>query len=287
LIVGDLGFGVVVEFARRFPNQFLNVGVSEQNMAGVAAGMAMSGRIVFTYSIANFPTLRCIEQIRNDICYHGANVTVAAVGGGLAYGALGMTHHATEDLAVMRCLPRMTVVAPGDPQETARAVNWLAQGVGPAYLRLGRDGEPSVHPGEIAWIPGKAITLREGGDITLVATGGMLETAMKTAARLTEAGHQTTVLSMHTIKPLDADAVLRAAQRTRNIVTLEEHSILGGLGGAVAETLAEAGLSGIRFLRIGLPSEFCTTVGDQDYLRRYYGLDPDSVFEKTLPLLHG
>ena len=285
LIVGDLGFGVVVDFARRFPDQFLNVGVAEQNMTGVAAGMAMSGRIVFTYSIANFPTLRCFEQIRNDVCYHRANVTVVAVGGGLAYGSLGMTHHATEDLAVMRSLPRMTVIAPGDPCETVHATRWLTQGVGPAYLRLGRDGEPSVYQGDISWNPGKAIKLCEGKDITIIAAGDMLATAEKTAAILAEAGYQATVLSMHTLKPLDADAVIESARKTTVVVTLEEHSIIGGLGSAVAEVLCEAGLSGIRFKRIGLPSEFCTTVGDQNYLRRCFGLDPNSVYEKLLTLL--
>lgn len=287
LVVGDLGFGVVLEFARRFPNQFLNVGVAEQNMTGVAAGMAMSGRIVFTYSIANFPTLRCIEQIRNDVCYHRANVIVTAVGGGLAYGALGMTHHATEDIAVLRSLPRMTVLTPGDPLETQKAVEWLSQGVGPAYLRLGRAGESAVHDGDFTWTPGKALTLREGKDITLIVAGDMLGTAVKAAARLAEKGYQATVMSMHTIKPLDAEAVIRAAQKTPVIVTLEEHSILGGLGGAVAEVLCEAGLNKLRFKRIGLPSEFCTTVGDQDYLRRCFGLDVDSIVNKLLPLLGG
>jgi transketolase len=285
LVVGDLGFGVVVDFAKRFPNQFLNAGVAEQNMTGIAAGLAMSGRIVFTYSIANFPTLRCIEQIRNDVCYHHANVTVVAVGGGLAYGSLGMTHHATEDIAILRSLPRMTVLAPGDPTETEKAVQWLAQGVGPSYLRLGRAGEASVHSRDFTWTPGKAVVLREGKDITLIAAGDMLGTAVKAAAQLAERGYQATVLSMHTIKPLDTEVVVQAAKNTPVIVTLEEHGIIGGLGSAVAETLCEADLSGIRFQRIALPSEFCTIVGDQDYLRRCFGLDVDSVVMKLLALL--
>jgi transketolase len=285
LVVGDLGFGVVTDFVRRFPDQFVNAGVAEQNMTGVAAGMALAGRIVFTYSIANFPTLRCLEQIRNDVCYSRANVTIVAVGGGLAYGALGMSHHATEDLAVMRSLPQITVIAPGDPRETVCATRWLGQGVGPAYLRLGRAGEPAVHPGEISWAPGKAITLREGKDATIISTGGMLATAMKTADRLAERGYQASVLSMHTLKPLDTEVVIAAARRTPVLVTLEEHGVLGGLGGAVAEVLCEAGLSGIRFRRIGLPSEFCSLVGDQDFLCRSLGLDPDSVMEKVMPLL--
>src|ERR1700693_796065 len=149
LIVGDLGFGVVEEFARRFPDRFLNAGVAEQNMTGIAAGMALSGKIVFTYSIANFPILRCLEQVRNDVCYHNANVKIVAVGGGLAYGSLGSTHHATEDLAIMRSLPRMVVVAPGDPVETEAATRAVVAHSGPCYLRLGRAGESRVHLGHI------------------------------------------------------------------------------------------------------------------------------------------
>jgi transketolase len=285
LVVGDLGFGVVVDFAKRFPDQFINAGVAEQNMTGIAAGLAMSGRVVFTYSIANFPTLRCVEQIRNDVCYHNANVTVVAVGGGLAYGALGMTHHATEDIAILRSLPRMTVIAPGDPRETKKAVKWLVQGVGPSYLRLGRAGESAVHSSDFTWTAGKALALREGKDITLIAAGDMLGTAVKAAEKLAENGYQATVLSMHTIKPLDAEAVIHAAQHTPVVVTLEEHGIIGGLGSAVAETLCEAELSGVRFRRIALPSEFCKIVGDQDYLRGCFGLDVDSVVEKLLLLL--
>src|SRR5580704_16656925 len=157
LIVGDLGFGVVETFAQRFPDRFLNAGIAEQNMTGIAAGMALSGRIVFTYSIANFPILRCLEQVRNDVCYHNANVKIVAVGGGLAYGSLGSTHHATEDLAIMRALPRMVVVAPGDTMEAEAATEAIALHPGPCYLRLGRAGEASVHQEKIRIQLGKAI----------------------------------------------------------------------------------------------------------------------------------
>src|SRR5215469_15768510 len=239
LIVGDLGFGVAETFARRFPSRFLNAGVAEQNMAGVAAGMALSGKIVFTYSIANFPILRCLEQIRNDVCYHNANVKIVAVGGGLAYGALGPSHHATEDLAIMRSLPRMVVVAPGDPVEAAAATRALAAHAGPSYLRLGRVGERNVHGGKVEFQLGKAIRVQDGSDLTLISTGGMLEIAVRVAGQLHSAGLYARVLSMHTISPLDREAVMLAARDTRAIFTLEEHSIAGGLGGAVAEVLAE------------------------------------------------
>jgi transketolase len=277
LVVGDLGFGVVQEFSKRFPRQFLNVGVAEQNMTGVAAGMAMAGRIVFTYSIANFPTLRCLEQIRNDVCYHSANVVVVAVGGGFSYGALGMTHHATEDLAILRSLPEMAVIAPGDPAETDAATRAAAAGIGPVYLRLGRAGEPAVHRGPISWSLGKALTVRDGNDVTLISTGAMLQTAVRAAETLGANGLSVRVLSMHTLKPLDADAICSAATETRRVVTLEEHSILGGLGGAVAEVLCEASIPNVRFLRLGLPSQFNKVVGEQEYLRKIYRLDVESV----------
>src|SRR5207302_4164775 len=166
LVVGDLGFGVVESFAQRFPKRFLNAGVAEQNMTGIAAGMALSGKVVFTYSIANFPILRCLEQIRNDVCYHNANDKIVAVGGGLAYGSLGSTHHATEDLAIMRALPRMVVVAPGDPVEVEQATRALRAHAGPCYLRLGRAGEPIIHSSGVAFKLGKAIRVREGRDVT-------------------------------------------------------------------------------------------------------------------------
>ena len=214
LIVGDLGFGVVTDFAKDFPKQFLNVGVAEQNMTGIAAGMALSGKIVFTYSIANFPTLRCLEQIRNDVCYHNVNVKIVPVGGGLAYGALGASHHATEDIAIMRSLPNMLVVAPGDPVEAQAATKAIVEHSGPCYLRLGRAGEPSVHSAKLDFNLGKAIKVREGHDITIIATGSMLYNALESAEHLAQNGIQTRVLSMHTIKPLDTDAILDAARET-------------------------------------------------------------------------
>lgn len=285
LVVGDLGFGVVNEFVARFPNQYLNAGVAEQNMTGIAAGLALCGKIVFTYSIANFPTLRCLEQIRNDVCYHNADVKVVAVGGGYSYGALGMTHHATEDLAILRALPRMTVIAPGDPQETKQAVRAIIETPGPCYLRLGRAGEPPVHPGTISFQLGKAITAREGRAVTMLSTGGMLQTTMLAAERLSAEGIEARVLSMPTLKPLDEEAVLRAAAETGALVTLEEHSILGGLGSAVAEVIAEGGVVGVPFKRLGLPSAFSTQTGTQEYLRDLNGLSLETILEAVRNLL--
>jgi len=277
LLVGDLGYSVVEPFAQEFPYRFINVGVAEQNMTGIATGLALSGKIVFTYSIANFPTLRCLEQIRNDVCYHNASVKIVAVGGGFSYGAQGMTHHATEDLAVMRALPNMTVVAPGDPMETSLATRALIEWSGPCYLRLGKAQEPAVHKTSPNFQIGKAIVVREGSDATLIATGGMLYNATQAAEQLAQQGIQAHVLSMHTLKPLDTEAVLAAAQETKAIVTVEEHSVIGGLGSAVAEVLAESGNSQITFKRMGIKDTFCLEVGSQEYLRAIYGLSVEGI----------
>lgn len=277
LVVGDLGFGVTEPFAKRFPERYLNPGVAEQNMTGVAAGLALSGKVVFTYSIANFPILRCLEQIRNDVCYHHANVKVVAVGGGFAYGSLGATHHATEDLAIMRALPEMSVVAPGDPEEAAAATEAVAAHNGPCYLRLGRAGEQKVHAHSIHFQLGKAIQVRQGSDLTLISIGGMLQTAVETADALSHRGLQARVVSMHTLKPLDIDAVLAAARETSAIFTLEEHSIIGGLGSAVAEALAESGEREMVFKRFALPSAFACKSGRQEYLRAQFGLGVQSL----------
>lgn len=285
LIVGDLGFGVVEPFIQQFPKRFLNVGVAEQNLTGIAAGIALTGKVVFTYSIANFPILRCLEQVRNDVCYHKANVKIVSIGGGYSYGSLGVTHHATEDLAVLRALPEMVVMAPGDPIEVREATRAIAAHQGPCYLRLGRAGEPTIHGSAVKFHLGKAIKVREGEAITIISTGALLQNAVQVAERLATKGIQVRVLSMHTIKPLDNEAVLAAARETRAIATLEEHSVIGGLGGAVAECLAESGESKVPFKRLGLPSAFSAHIGSQEYLRAQSGLSPECILSTLEPLL--
>ena len=285
-VTGDLGYRVVEKFMEQRPRQFLNAGVAEANMTGLAAGMSLGeGKIVFTYSIANFPTLRCLEQIRNDVCYHDANVKVVTVGGGFAYGSMGATHHAIEDLAVMRALPNLTVIAPGDPVETRAATRAVVAHAGPCYLRLGKAGEPTVHQGTIEFTLGKAIRLRDGDDLTLISTGGMLQTAVKVADRLAAANLNVRVVSMHTLKPLDNDEVLAAARNTGAIFTLEEHSIIGGLGSAVAEVLAEADIPRKPFKRLGMPSIFSPHIGMQNYLLAQHGLDEEGVAKTILDTL--
>ena len=284
-VTGDLGFSVVERFMADLPDQFVNAGVAEQNMTSLAAGMALMGKVVLTYSIANFPTLRCLEQVRNDVCYHEANVKVVAVGGGFTYGAMGASHHATEELGVMRMMPGMVVVAPADPIEARAATRAIVAHQGPCYIRLGKAGEPNVHTGPIDFRLGRAIRLRDGSDLTLISTGGMLGTAVAVADRLAERGVQARVISMHTLKPLDEDAVRAAARETGAIATLEQHSVIGGLGSAVAEVLAEDPGARVRFRRIGVPSAFSERVGSQKWLEQHHRLDEAGVLAQVEKLL--
>jgi transketolase len=284
LIVGDLGFGVVDKFQKELPDQFINAGVAEQNMTGVAAGLAMSGKIVFTYSIGNFPTMRCYEQIRNDICYHEAPVIITSIGGGFSYGALGATHHATEDIAIMRALPNITVISPADPVETKLAVTSLVKFKRPAYLRLGRAKEPIIHKSEPNYFIGRAINIMEGDDVNIIATGAILFNCIKAAEELNRIGIHTGVISMHTIKPIDKDTIINLCKRSKIIVTVEEHSIVGGLGSAVSEIIMESGIKPQKFKRIGIPDEFSKTSGDQEYLRKMYGLDIKGLVNTIIDL---
>jgi len=284
LLTSDLGYSVLEQFYNLFPKRYINVGVAEQNMTGIAAGLAMCGKVAFTYSIANFPTLRCVEQIRNDVCYHNVDVKIVAVGGGLVYGALGMTHHGTEDLAIMRALPNMTVIAPGDPVEVKLAMRAIVERKGPYYLRLGSSKEPIVHQNLTHFQIGKAIKVKDGSDVTLITTGGMLYNTYQAAEKLMQKGIQARVLSMHTLKPLDAEAVMDAAQQTGAILTIEEHSIIGGLGSAVAEILAESGNQNIIFKRLAIRDLFCQVVGSQEYLRGIYGLSVDGIIKAVQSL---
>jgi transketolase len=284
LLTADLGFGVLTDFAARFPSQFLNIGVAEQNMTGVAAGLAMEGRTVFTYSIANFPTLRCLEQIRNDVCYHDANVKIVSIGGGMSYGALGMSHHATEDIAILRTFPNMTVVSPGDRWEALEATRVLAKHPGPAYLRLDKSAAPDAPRAGECFDLNKARKIREGYDVTLATTGGILGEAVEAERSLRAKGISCRVLSIHTVKPLDVDSLAAAARETGGIISIEEHTIDGGLGSAIAENLLERGVIPGFFRRLGLRDGF-PGVGSQEYLRKQYGLNSEAIVEAAVSLL--
>jgi transketolase len=281
LLTADLGFGVLTPFAEVFPDQFLNVGVAEQNMTGVATGLALEGKIVFTYSIGNFPTLRCLEQIRNDVCYHKASVKIVCIGGGFSYGPLGISHHATEDLAIMRVLPHMQVMAPGDLSETRLITRIAYETPGPCYLRLGRGGEPRVHQNPLQVSLGQGIPLFPQGNVALLSTGGILMDAVKARELLENQGIFASLHSLPFLQPLDLGLIENLAQASRLMVTIEEHSIIGGLGGAVAEVLAEIPGPKPPLLRIGLREGFSCEVGDQKYLRQTYGLSSDSIAQQV------
>ena len=274
LVTGDLGFGVLTGYSERFPDQFVNAGVAEQNMTALACGMALEGARAYTYSIANFPTLRCLEQLRNDVCYHAANVTVVAVGGGFSYGPLGMSHFATEDLAIMRAMPGMTLVAPSDPWMAYELTRQLHRSGRPAYLRIDKSNA-GLPPGPVEL--GKVRRVKDGDDGVIFAIGGILGEAMAAADTLKADGLSIAVVDIHTLKPLDLAGVLEAAQGKPVVVTLEEHTVIGGLGGAVAEALLEGGVRPRVFRRIGLGDCFPEVVGDQAYLREAYGLDRRAV----------
>jgi transketolase len=274
LVNGDLGFGVLTDYIRRFPDNYVNAGVAEQNMTALACGMALEGARAYTYSIANFPTLRCLEQLRNDVCYHGAAVTVVAVGGGFSYGPLGMSHFATEDLSIMRSIPGMAVVAPSDPWMSYELTRQLHRTGRPAYLRIDK-GLAGLPPSPVEL--GKVRPVRDGTDGLVFAIGGILGEALAAAETVSSEGISIAVVDVHTLKPLDVEGVRCAARNHACIVTLEEHSVVGGLGSAVAEALLEGGMAPRKFRRLGLDDRFPEVVGDQAYLRRTYGLDREAV----------
>jgi len=287
LITGDLGFGVLTRFAADRPRQFLNAGVAEPNMTGLATGLALDGRIVFTYSIANFPTLRCLEQVRNDAAYHDADVKIVAIGGGFSYGALGMSHHATEDLAILRAIPSITVVSPGCLWEVEEATEAIVRTPGVCYLRLDKSSAGRTNADGETFQLGRMRVLRDGDDVSLLATGGILGTTLRAASRLADEGIGARVLSVHTIRPFDADTLFRACRETGGVVTVEEHVVDGGLGGLVAETCLEAGVVPRGFHRIGLRAGFSSIVGSQEYLRGRYGMDEDAIAAAARAVVRG
>ncbi len=286
LITGDLGFGVLKSFWEDFPDQFINAGIAEQAMTGMAAGMALEGKTVFTYSIGNFPTLRCIEQIRNDCAYHDANVKIVCVGGGFVYGPLGMSHHATEDLAVMRALPNVVVMAPGDSAEAECATRAVYKHSGTCYLRLGRGGEKPIHDKIENFQIGKAIKIRNGEKIALFSTGAIVDETQEACEILKRSGITPALYTFPTIKPLDVEVIIECAERYDFIVTVEEHNIIGGFGSSIAEVLAERRLRKASLIRIGLNNQYSSIVGTQQYLRNYYGMSAGKIAQRIKSIIN-
>lgn len=277
LLSGDIGNRMFDRFKAAFPDRFFNCGVAEANMMSMAAGLAMSGLRPVVYTITPFVTTRCLEQIRVDVCYHHVPVVIVGVGGGLSYASLGATHHSCEDIAFLRVLPHMRVVCPGDAWETQAACKAALRQDEPVYLRLGKKGEPQVHASEPDFEIGKAITIRAGSDVILLSTGNLLPTAVETAELLAQEYVSTGVVSFHTVKPLDEACLADAFQTARIVATLEEHSVLGGFGGAVAEWLAEQIGSHARLVRIGTTDDFLHEAGDQAHARALNHLTPPQI----------
>lgn len=284
VLAGDLGYGVWDRFAEQYPDRFINAGISEGNMTAAAAGLALEGNTVYTYSIGNFPGMRCLEWIRNDICYHQANVKIVAVGGGFAYGQLGMSHHATEDVAVMRALPGMRVYAPADAKEAELAARHVNAWKGPCYVRLGKGKEPDLYPELARSDIQTVVELEKGEDVAVVSYGPILGEAAKAAGVLKKSGIKIGLYNVITIKPLDVAGITALARAYKRIVVLEEHNVIGGLGSAIAEQAA--GLEGTKAVVecMGLRDEYPSIVGSQEYLRDYYGLSARHLVEKVKKL---
>ena len=281
LLCGDLGFSVLETFQAKFPDRYINVGVAEQNMAGIAAGLALSGKTVFIYSIGNFPTIRCLEQLRNDVCYHGADVKVVSVGGGYAYGSQGYTHHAIEDVAIISALPGIEVLVPCDPIEVSVATRLVARSRNPAYLRLGRTGEPVLHDNEPTDLR-RPIFLRSGGDVVILASGPIASACIVAAELLTPELGSVGVASVPCLKPFHDDSVRELSMHTKLIVTVEEHIARGGLHAAVLAALAgKRGGAAVLGLAIPEPAGKISIAGDRENLLARAGLSVDGITRQT------
>jgi len=286
MLSGDIGNRLFDDFKAHFPTRFYNCGVAEANMISMAAGLAMEGLHPVAYTITPFITTRCFEQIRVDVCYHNVPVVIVGVGAGLSYATLGPTHHSCEDMAIMRALPNMTVIAPADPVETRLALRAAIQHNGPVYIRIGKKGEPVIHQQTLDFEIGKAIILQDGKDVCLLGTGTILPDVIKAASLLAEKGISAQVVSFPTIKPLDEAFLVDVFNRFSVVTTIEEHSRLGGFGSSVAEWLSDQALMKARLCRIGTNDTFMDVVGEQEYAREHFGLDAHSICEKTLQVYH-
>lgn len=286
LLSGDIGNKLFDNFKNIAPDRFYNCGVAEANMMGVAAGMALSGLRPIIYTITPFTTTRCFEQIRVDVCYHHAPVIIVGTGSGLSYAKLGPTHHSLEDLAILRTLPGMCVLAPCDAMELRVALHAALQQDNPVYIRIGKKGEPAIHAEPPNFSIGKALIIRQGIDIVILSAGTMMAEVLKAADLLTKHNISATVASFHSIKPLDIEFLQTAASRYKLFVTVEEHGLIGGLGSAIAEWCAMANHT-IPQLNFGTPDEFMHEIGSQQYARAKYGLVAENIASRILEKLHG
>ena len=276
LLTADLGYGVLTPYLGRFSDQITNVGVAEQNMVGIAAGMALNGMRVACYSMIPFLLFRTLDQVRSDLCAMKLPVTLVGVGCGLSYGMEGMTHHAIEDLAILLALPEMTVYAPGDPIECSTLVRAAFKNSGPTFIRLGGTNDPVINPQGYKPEPGRISHLAGQGDLAIIAVGSLLARCDTARRILLEDGHDARLYSLHTVKPLDVDGLRSIARKCDRVLVVEEHSVINGAASAVTEVLFEAGYSG-QFRRLGLPDEYATVLGDREWMRDQAGLSPENI----------
>ena len=277
------GSGRLARFAAALPGQIVEVGIAEQNLVGVAAGLASAGKTAFAVSPASFLTARALEQIKNDVCYSDRPVKLVGISAGVSYGALGSTHHSTHELATLRAIENITIIAPADNLETAQAIRAAATMEHPVYLRFGKRPLPHLHSPQTQFTVGKALTVCEGRDVAFIATGETVHPALMAARELQTQGVSARVISMHTVKPLDADTLLRAAEQCRAVVTVEEHSIFGGLGEACAAVLMQAGIR-IPFRIVGFPDEYMVT-GNQLEIFEHYGITAQGLARTARTML--
>lgn len=286
LITSDLGFSVFEEFQDEFPDRFINVGIAESAMIGIAAGLAMNGKRVYVYSIIPFVTMRCFEQIRVDLCYQNLNVNLVGVGGGLSYGQQGATHHAIEDISIMRSLPNMKVICPGDPFETENAIEQVVNMEGPSFIRLNKNREPRLYDEKnVEFKIGRSIKIFRGNEISIITTGNMLEQSIDITKKLKDNGYSVNLISMHTIKPIDKKAIKECIDKTNYIFTIEEHNIIGGLASAVSEIIVENMTKLIVFKSFGIPDIYAYCSGSRDYFRKKYSIDTGSIYDNIIKTL--
>lgn len=283
-LISDNGAIVYDKYRRDLAAQYLNLGISEANMLGVAAGMASCGKIPFAYTIGAFLAYRALEFIRNDICLQNMNVKIVGTGAGMRYSALGPTHHATEDLGCIRSLPNLTIISPASPLEVVKAVRAAYEYVGPVYLRLGTNKEPEIYHQDYPFRIGKGIVVKEGKDVTLIGMGSIVKDILDVAELLQEKGIHARVINIHTLKPIDKEMIIQAAEETGRIITIEDHNIIGGLGSAVAEVIAESKQSTL-FKRIGL-QDFSSGYGTYEQVKEMNGIGIKHIYDETIMFLN-
>lgn len=283
-LISDNGAIVYDKYRRDLPNQYLNLGISEANMISMAAGMASCGKIPFAYTIGAFLAYRAFEFIRNDVCLQNMNVKIVGTGGGEVYSALGPTHHSTEDLGGLRSLPNLTIVCPASPLEVKKATIAAYQHDGPVYLRLGTNKEQEIYDGEYLFQIGKAVVLKDGEDITLIGTGSILKDILDVSDQLEAEGISARIIDMHTIKPIDKENIIKAIDETGAIMTIEDHNIIGGIGSAVAEVIAESGMS-VKFARVGLKDQFSKGYGSYGEIKKLNEIGTENIKDAVKKLL--